>query len=37
MLELGFMTAEELLGRYTAWERDFSGVNLEGVDVSNTE
>ncbi len=34
MSEVAVMTAEELLGRYAAGERDFSGVDLEGVDLS---
>lgn len=29
------MTAEELLERYAAGERDFAGVDLYGVDLSN--
>lgn len=29
------MTAEELLERYAAGERDFAGVDLHGVDLSN--
>jgi uncharacterized protein YjbI with pentapeptide repeats len=30
VLEVGVMTAEELLARYAAGERDFSGVDLSG-------
>lgn len=29
------MSAEELLERYAAGERDFAGVDLHGVDLSN--
>lgn len=29
------MTAKELLERYAAGERDFTGVDLYGVDLSN--
>lgn len=29
------MTAEELLKSYAAGERDFSGIDLHGVDLSN--
>ena len=31
------MTAEELLRRYAAGERDFSGVSLRGLDFSNCD
>jgi uncharacterized protein YjbI with pentapeptide repeats len=37
VLEVEVMTAEELLERYASGERDFSGVNLDDVDVSGRD
>ena len=31
------MTAEEIIRRYTAGERDFSGADLRGVDLSKAD
>lgn len=31
------MTAEEIIKRYTAGERDFSGADLRGVDLSKAD
>jgi Pentapeptide repeats (8 copies) len=37
VLEVGVMTAEELLERYAAGERDFSGVDLSGANLTQAD
>jgi uncharacterized protein YjbI with pentapeptide repeats len=37
VLEVEVMTAEELLERYAAGERDFSGVDLQGVRLADKD